>query len=109
MKQITTKQALEITIGNKGTTEYMSKKGFDSLTDDMISRHIDIKREELCDDRLHEFKAYRNGYERLCYSINEYIDSLDDYNVYMYENEHATMLFLTDSTSNTAIINTFFK
>ena len=41
--------------------------------------------------------------------INEYIDSLDDYNVYIYENEHATMLFLTNSTSNTTIINTFFK
>lgn len=109
MKQITTKQALEIMIGNKGTTEYMSKNGFDSLTDDRISRHIDIKREELCDYRLHEFKAYRNGYERICYSINEYIDSLDDYNVYMYENEHAKMLFLTNSTSNTVIINTFFK
>lgn len=109
MKQITTKQALEIIIGNKGTTEYMTKDGFNKITDDMINRHIDIKREELCDDRLHEFKAYRNGYERLCYSINEYIDSLDDYNVYMYENEHATMLFLTNSTSNTTIINTFFK
>ena len=83
MKQITTKQALEIMIGNKGTTEYMTKKGFDSLTDDRISRHIDIKREELCDDRLHEFKAYRNGDESVCYRIKKYIDTLGDYNIYM--------------------------
>lgn len=108
MQQITTKQALDIMFDKKGTTIYMSKEGFNSLTDDRISRQIDITREELCDYRLHEFKAYRNGYERICDTINEYIDSLDDYTIYSYENEHATMLFLTN-TSNTVIINTFFK
>lgn len=109
MKQITTKQALEIMIDNKGTTIYMSKDGFNKITDDRISRQIDIKRSELHEDSLHEFKSYRNGYERVCNSINEYIDSLDDYTIYSYENEHATMLFLTSNTSNTVIINTFFK
>ena len=109
MKQITTKQALDIMIDNKGTTIYMTKDGFNKLNDDMINRHIDIKRSELHEDSLHEFKAYRNGYERICYSINEYIDSLDDYNIYMYENKHAAMLFLTSSASNEVIINTFFK
>ena len=108
MKQITTKQALDIIINNKGTTMYMTKNGFNKITNDMIDRHINNKRNELCDYMLYEFKAYKNGYERIHYYINEYIESLDDYNVYMYENKHATMLFLTNK-SNTVIINTFYK
>ena len=111
MEKITKKQALETMLGNKGITAFINKKAFNALTSERLDRYIDSKRINLCKAMLYNFEPYRNGYKRINIVNDDtsYMDSLKDYEVYMYENKDAKIIILVSDISDNVIVNTFFK
>lgn len=111
MEKITKKQALETMLGNKGVTAFINKKAFNALTTYRLNRYIDNKRKNLFKPMLYNFKPYRNGYKRvnIVNDDTSYMDSLNNYTTYMYENKCAKMIILVSDISDNVIVNTFFK